>query len=932
MRRPASHSQPVLPSAATPARVPSRVPVWLLAALLGLVTLGVYWQVVRYDFVNFDDPFYVTENPHVQGGLGWDDVKWAFTTMHTANWHPLTWLSLMLDCQFFGLNAGADHLINVFFHAANAVLLFMLLLRLMSLRHGDSQPSRGSASGAQKTANAAATATAPRAGVLWPSAVIAALFAWHPLHVESVAWIAERKDVLSAFFALLTLLAYVRYAQKQSRAGGRGSSDTSGGGASSLSRSAAIPASRLVSSLAPPNPIAAVSDAEDGSPALDPRRWTLDYSFALFFFACGLMAKPMLVTLPFVFLLLDYWPLNRIRNSEFGIRNFRSLIREKWPFFVLTAASCVVTFIAQKQGGAVASLATNSLPGRLGNAAVAYVQYLCQTVYPVNLAVIYPLPKEIPWGEVAGAIVVLAVICGLVWRARRQCPYLLVGWLWYLGMLVPVIGLVQVGTQALADRYTYLPLIGVFLGVTFWVADLAERSRPRSIIVIPVTVVVLGGCLVATARQLRYWRDSERLYQHTLAITENNYLAHSNLGAALGEKGQITEAISQFQEAIRLQPDFPDARYDLGVALGKQGRTAEAIGQFREVIRLIPDYADAHDNLGSALEKESQIAEAISQFQEAIRLKPDFADAHYDLGTALEKEGQIAEAISQFQEAIRLKPDYADAHYDLGTALDKQGQIAEAISQFQEAIRLKPDDADAHNDLGVALGEKGQIAEAISQFQEAIRLKPEDADAHNNLGYALDKEGQIAGAISQFQEAVRLKPNFFDALNNLGNAFVTLGRFDEAVDSYRQAIQVNSNSPEPFIHLGLALYQLGRGREAVAQYQEALRLNPNLVEALNNLAWLLATSSDAELRNGAEAVRLAERACELTHYSQPFPVGTLAAACGEAGRFPEAVAAAEKAEELATNAGLTALAAKQRQLLELYRAGKAYHESATMKQ
>ncbi len=864
MRRPASHSQPALPSAATSAPVPSRIPVWLLAALLGLVTLGVYWRVMRYDFINFDDPLYVTKNPQVQGGLSWDDVKWAFTTMHAANWHPLTWLSLMLDCQFFGLNAGADHLVNVLLHTADVLLLFGLFLQLTRR--------------------------------LWSSAFIAALFAWHPLHVESVAWIAERKDVLSAFFGLLTLLAYVRYVQKQSRVEGR------------------------------------ESGIDVAIEAPEARRATRDYFLALFFFACGLMAKPMLVTLPFVFLLLDYWPLQRAPGFELRPSAWWRLAWEKWPFFVLTAASCVVTFIAQEQSGAVASLATNSLPGRLGNAAVAYVQYLGLTVYPVNLAVIYPLPKEIPWGEVTGAVAVLAVICGLVWQARRQCPYLLVGWLWYLGMLVPVIGLVQVGTQALADRYTYLPLIGVFLGITFWVTDLAQRWRPRSIILIPVTVAVLGACLVATARQLRYWRDSERLYQHTLAITENNYIAHSNLGAALGEKGRMAEAISQFQEAIRLQPDFADAHYDLGTVLDKEGRIAEAISQFQEAIRLKPDYAGAHNNLGVAFGKQGQIAEAISQFQEAIRLKPDFASAHYDLGTALDQEGRIAEAISQFQEAVRLKPDDADAHYNLGIALGKQGRITEAISQFQEAIRLKPDYAGAHNNLGVALGEQGQIAEAISQFQAAIRLKPDDADVHNNLGYALDQEGQIAGAISQFQEAIRLKPNFLDALNNLSNAFVTMGRFDEAVDSYRQAIQVNSNNPEPFVHLGLILYQSGRTREAVAQYQEALQLNPNLVEALNNLAWLLATSPEAELRNGAEAVRLAERACELTHYSQPFPVGTLAAAYAEAGRFPEAVAATEKAEKLATSAGLTSLATKQRQLLELYQAGKAYHESAPMKQ
>ena len=439
----------------------------IVCALLALVTLLVYLPVRHHAFVDYDDLDYVTENPMVQAGLTWSGFQWAFTTLDASNWHPLTWLSHTVDCQLFGLNAGGHHLVSVLFHATNAVLLLLLLWRLT--------------------------------GAFWQSAFIAALFAWHPLHVESVAWVAERKDVLSTFFGLLTLMAYVRYAQ---------------------------------------------------------RRAKVDYLLALFFFACGLMSKPMLVTLPFVFLLLDYWPLRRVTGNGWQVTGDKkpvgklstrnssasafgcgatapkrseggqlSTILEKWPFFALAAASCVVTFVAQQRGEAVAPLEKYPLSSRIENAAVAYVKYLFNSVYPVNLAVIYPLPKEIPWVQVVGAMMVLAVISWVIWRARRQRPYLLTGWLWYLGMLVPVVGLVQVGLQSMADRYTYLPLIGVFIGVVFGLGDLAKKLRLKSTVLILVAVFVLAGCLFATARQLRFWRDGETLFERALAVTKDNPIA-----------------------------------------------------------------------------------------------------------------------------------------------------------------------------------------------------------------------------------------------------------------------------------------------------------------------------------------------------------------------------------------------------------------------
>ena len=454
----------------------------IVCLLLALITLLVYLPVRHHEFLNYDDGGYVTENPMVQSGLTWAGVKWAFTTGELSNWHPLAWLSHMLDCQLFGLDAGSHHLVNVVYHAVNAVLLFLLLLRLT--------------------------------GAFWQSAFVAALFAWHPLRVESVAWVAERKDVLSAFFGLLALTAYVCHVEGRKQR-------------------AAAPAQ-----------------------APDARAWTLGYALALVFFALGLMAKPMLVTLPLVLVLLDYWPLRRIPDIALWDRRWLALVREKWPFFALTAASCVVTFLAQQRGGAVTNLEWYPLQLRLENSVVSYASYLLKLVWPVDLAVIYPLPQEIPAGQILAAVATLAVISWLVWRFRHCCPYLLTGWLWFLVMLVPVIGLVQVGFQSMADRYTYLPLIGVVMGITFGIGDWVARSKfkPLMPMLMLAAGLVLAGCLAATARQLRFWQNSETLFAHSLAVTKDNSIARNGLGLAFLRQGRVHEAIVQIQKALEFRP------------------------------------------------------------------------------------------------------------------------------------------------------------------------------------------------------------------------------------------------------------------------------------------------------------------------------------------------------------------------------------------
>ncbi len=712
---------------------------WLIAASLVLVTVALYWPAMRYDFVNFDDNLYVTSNVHVQNGLTLESVKWSFCNPVADNWHPLTVLSHMLDCQLFGLKPWGHHLTNVLLHALNAALVFALLQQMT--------------------------------GATWRSLFVAALFAIHPLRIESVAWVAERKDVLSGCFGLLSLIFYARYAQKS---------------------------------------------GTESSPFADGKQKSIFYLLSLFFFVLGLMSKPMLVTWPFVMLLLDYWPLRRFqplplalcppspipsvqsvpsvaknpclihREADLRLESvakspLASLLFEKVPFFALAAAASVVTFVVQKRGGSLAAGESLPLGAHSANALISYCRHLGKMFWPTDLAVFYPYPGHWPLAKVLLASVLLLGITALLIVKWRRYPFLLMGWLWYCGTLVPVIGLVQTGGQALADRHTYIPSLGVLILATWGAYELARHWRHHGITLLVAGSVALVCCMALTWQQIGYWKDSETLFRHALEVTENNYIAHYNLGDALLKKSQTDAAISQYQEALRLKPDYAEAQNNLATALVEKGQIDDAIRQYQEVIRLKPDDADVHYNLGNALLKKGEIDEAISQLQAATRLKPDDADAHYNLGTALDKRGQLDPAISQYQEAIRLKPDNAVAHNNLGNALVKRGQADEAISQFNEAIRLKPNEADTHYNLGIAFGRKGQTEEAIHQFQETVRLKPNDTNAHYNLGIALVKRGQTDEAISQFQEAIRLRPDDADARNNLRTALLKTGRTNDTI-------------------------------------------------------------------------------------------------------------------------------------------------------
>jgi tetratricopeptide (TPR) repeat protein len=629
----------------------------LIALLLALITLLAYLPVAQDGFLNYDDNDYVTENHVVQNGLTRAGVRWAFTTGHAGNWHPVTWLSHMLDCELFGLNAGAQHSVNALFHTANAVLLLLLLFRLT--------------------------------GALWPSAFVAALFAWHPLHVESVAWISERKDVLSTFFGLLTLLAYVK---------------------------------------------AVTSDRCQGTrtnPALSHFTFHVSrfYWLALAFFALGLMAKPMLVTLPFVMLLLDYWPLQRFAHLKTEGEIIRSLALEKWPFFLLAAASCVATFLAQRAAQAVVPLQEFPLNLRLGNAFLSYALYLEKAVWPAKLAVIYPLQSQLSWGEVTLAAVFLAVITCLAWSLRRPYPYLLAGWLWFLGTLVPVIGLMQVGNAAMADRYTYFPLVGAFIAVTFGVRDLAVRHRFPKAATATVAALILAGCLALTEHQLRYWHDSESLFAHTVAVAPgDNPNARVNYGMGLEQKGLPIEALAQYREAVRLAPDNAGAHYDNGNLLANLGRPEEALPELLKAVQLDPHQMLHHASLGAVLAELGRFHEAMSELTNAIRLDPDYPWPHFEMAKVFLKQGRDAEAMDEFREALRIDPDNFQilAYTAHVLAADENSQIRDGQAALAYAARANVLDNGAQpfvlDALGMACAETGHFDDAQEATQKAIEL------------------------------------------------------------------------------------------------------------------------------------------------------------------------------------------------------------------
>ncbi|MHC4912417.1 MAG: tetratricopeptide repeat protein [Planctomycetota bacterium] len=589
--------------------------VWDLPIYVFLVvaTLTVFWPVQKYSFLDYDDHQYVTDNQHVKAGLTSEGIIWAFTTGHVSNWHPLTWLSHMLDCQLFGTDPGRHHLINLLIHTISTIVLFAVFKKVT--------------------------------GAVWLSGFVAAAFAFHPLHVESVAWIAERKDVLSGLFWMLTMAVYLRYVRQ-----------------------------RTIGS----------------------------YVGTIAVFALGLMAKPMLVTLPFVLLLLDYWPLERLKLSNLG-----RLISEKVPLFILSAMSSVVTFIAQRSGGAVIQMEEVPIGIRAANGLISYLIYISKMFWPSRLAAFYAytFDKSSLWLAVLAALLVVGIsVLAVVLAARHR--YVLVGWFWYIGTLVPVIGLVQVGTQARADRYTYIPSIGISIIIAWGAVELSGKWRYRKVVLAISAAVVTAAMLLSARMQVHHWQDSLTLFSRAVEVTRGNYVGHAGLGKALHARGKIDEAIRQYRQALQIKPNYTIARYNLANALSRQGKKNEAIEHYREVLQTDPKDARAHNNLGNALSGQRKIDEAIIHYRRAMEIEPDNPKVHNNLGSALAIQGNFDEAIGCFRRALQLKTNDAEAWYNLGYVFELQGRLDEAIEHYRGALEIKPDKANAKERLEAVLAQQ----------------------------------------------------------------------------------------------------------------------------------------------------------------------------------------------------------------------------------
>lgn len=682
------------PPAPSAAELPSPAPGGLLPVisfLLVLVTVLAFWQVGRSGFINFDDNQYVTANNTVKQGITAKGIVWAFTTGHASNWHPLTWISHMTDVQLFGLHPAWHHVMSLLFHLANTVLLFLILHRMTK--------------------------------ALWQSAFVAALFALHPLHVESVTWVAERKDVLSTFFWFFTMGAYALYAERPV-----------------LKRYLAVCA----------------------------------------FFALGLMAKPMLVTLPFVLLLLDYWPLRRLeldlpedrakgRRKGKGRRTrpaiprwttVRPLLMEKAPLFALAALSCVVTFLSQSRGGAMPGMEILPFSARLGNVLVSYIAYMGKMLWPADLAVLYPHPVWWPsWKVALGAVVLPLLTTVLVVRMGRKFPYAPMGWLWYVGTLVPVIGIVQVGSQAMADRYTYVPLIGLFVVAAWGIPELLKNFPRRRGALAALSALCLLCLFIQTWRQVSYWRNNFTLYDHALAITERNGVIYTNRGVAYWMMGNYGAAIADIDKAIEINPRAALAYLNLGVAYTGLRDYARSVDAYSKAIEINPKQAAAYRHRGVTYYTGlADSRRAIADFTKAIEIEPDKPENHTSRGAAYVAVGEYARAVADFTKAVEISPGFAAAYHSRGATRGVLGDYPGAIIDFTTAIRINPRFAAAYHSRGTAYWAMGKQAEAIADFTRAIELNPYFALAYHDRGAAYYAVGDRARATADLARATQLDP------------------------------------------------------------------------------------------------------------------------------------------------------------------------------
>lgn len=685
--------------------------------LLAVVTLLAFWQIHDCDFINFDDPEYVTENSHVLKGITADGIRWAFMSGHASNWHPLTWISHMLDVQFFGLNPHWHHLMNLLFHIANTLLLFFVLHRMTK--------------------------------VLWPSVVVAALFALHPLHVESVAWVSERKDVLSAFFWMLTLNAYVSY-------------------------------------------------------VASPNRWR--YLIVLLFFGLGLMAKPMLVTLPFVLLLLDYWPLRRFGRTESALAQknsewitIRSLIWEKVPFFVLAFLSSIVTFVVQQKGGMIQSLQSFPFEVRLQNALISYITYMVKTIWPTHLAFLYPYPSHQQLWHVLGAVLVFVSITIFVIRAAKNSPYLTVGWFWYVGTLVPVIGFIQLALQARADRYTYLPHIGLFIMAAWGIPELIGKWRYRGQALFALSIGFLVFFFIVTVNQLKYWKNSFTLYDHTIKITDSNFLAYGNRGYAYASAGDYQQAIADYDRSITINPNIMMVHFNRGYANYKLGNYKQSIMDYEKAIEIVPGSSLSYFHLALTYEKLGNEKEAIKNYDKAIEITPESPLAYFNRGNAYAAFGQTKRAIEDYGKAIGIDPQYVQAYLNQGCSYHDLGNDKQAIMNYNRAIEIDPHNAEIYYNRAISYAKLGNVKQAIADDTRAIELNPKFAQAYYNRGNAYKALNDQRHAIMDYTTAIEINSKFAQAYFNRAVAYSVMGNKKEVIKDLKMAAALGMISAQNYL-------------------------------------------------------------------------------------------------------------------------------------
>ncbi|MGB5219023.1 MAG: tetratricopeptide repeat protein [Smithella sp.] len=614
---------------------------FIICIILTALTFAVYWQVNQFDFVNIDDNIYIIENSHIKSELNKDALLWAVTTKYGDLWNPLVWLSFMVDYQLYGLKAGGYHVTNLILHILSTLLLFWLFHRMT--------------------------------GAVWKSAFVAAFFALHPLHVESVAWVSERKDVLSAFFWMLTLCFYVYYTEK---------------------------------------------------PAVK------RYVFVLFSFVLALMSKPMVITLPLIMILLDYWPLKRFESHKSNL--FLWQLKEKMPFFILSTALVLITIYSTSEQKSI--MKAFSFSSRLANAIVSYVIYLEKTFWPHNMAIFYPFPNSIPFWQVSGSFLIIILISLAFIVMAKRMPYLLVGWLWYAIAIAPVSGIIQISLTApyaMADRYHYLPSIGIGI-ILAWGVPFFFRNQNIRTKLFPLAVIIFIFILsLLTWKQCGYWGDSIKLWSHALKVTKNNFMAHGNLGVALLSKGKNKDALVHLNEALRLKPDHMLLYLNRGGAYAELGQYQSAFADFDKVIMIMPDYADAYNCRGVVFSKIGQYQNALKDFNTSVRLKPDNTAIYNYRGTAYAKLGQYQLAMNDFKKATNLDRDFLESYINLAALYGKLNQYHNVIKNLSEVIRLQPDNALFYFNRGFAYAKIGQYQSAIQDMDKAILRKENYADAYN---------------------------------------------------------------------------------------------------------------------------------------------------------------------------------------------------------